>query len=128
MNSLTMFLQSAVVEHLGWILMHSLWQFMFIAVAYFLVRQLLQNRSATVRYLSGCTAMLAMAAAPLVTAAVMDVALPEIIPVNPGGVGVLPSVPAAEEGSLLVHVVDGKNVEAHILALLRVSRELSDID
>jgi beta-lactamase regulating signal transducer with metallopeptidase domain len=52
---------------LGWALVHFLWQGVAIAAALALVRLVLPERAARLRYLSGCAALVAMLAAPVFT-------------------------------------------------------------
>ena len=56
---------------LGWALVHFLWQGAAIAAALAMVRLVLPDRAARLRYLSGCAALAAMLAAPVVTFALL---------------------------------------------------------
>jgi GWxTD domain-containing protein len=63
-----MFLSQFWVQKLGWTLLHFLWQGTAIAVAYAVLRRLLaRSLSAQGRYMLACSALVAMAAAPLLT-------------------------------------------------------------
>jgi beta-lactamase regulating signal transducer with metallopeptidase domain len=56
------------VERLGWVLIHSLWQFLLIALVVRLVEQGLAGRNrASVRYIAGVCGLAAMTAAPVLT-------------------------------------------------------------
>lgn len=57
----------SVVYRLGWTLIHTLWLGAAIAAAFALSLLVLRRRSANVRYVAGCLAMLAMLAAPAAT-------------------------------------------------------------
>ena len=58
---------SAIVEQLGWVLLHSLWQFALIAVLTRLTMQLLNQHSATARYAVLTTALTITVLMPAVT-------------------------------------------------------------
>ena len=60
-------LSSVTVERLGWTLLHSLWQFLVVAVLLWAVLGVLRGRSANVRYLTACLTLLAMFATSAVT-------------------------------------------------------------
>ena len=68
-----------LVHRLGWGLVHFLWQGaavgMLLAAGMFVLRR----RSANVRYLVGCLALLAMAASPIVTAALVSAPEPIVV-------------------------------------------------
>ncbi|HLJ94603.1 MAG TPA: M56 family metallopeptidase [Gemmataceae bacterium] len=56
------------VERLGWVLIHSLWQFLLIALVVRLLEQVFAGRThASARYLAGVSGLAAMTAAPVVT-------------------------------------------------------------
>lgn len=67
MNVLPSFLLSGWGERIGWALIHSVWQVAIVAAVYGVATFALRRRSANVRYLLGCAALLAMVAAPAVT-------------------------------------------------------------
>ena len=75
MNALTVyidqFLQSAWAQNVGWTLLHSLWQITLIAALYAVAALGLRNRSASLRYVIGCAAMLAMLVVPVLTFCVL---------------------------------------------------------
>ena len=65
---MTTFLVHLPVERLGWVLIHSLWQFLVIALVVRLFEQALAGRSgASLRYIAGLCGLMAMTAAPVVT-------------------------------------------------------------
>ncbi len=66
-------LHSTVAQHIGWMLVHSLWQLALLAGIYLIVRQVLQRRSASVRYLAACVTVSAMVLALPLTAFYVDV-------------------------------------------------------
>src|ERR1700733_14010210 len=57
--------QSGLIHRLGWGLVHSLWLGIVIAVALALLLRLLRGRSANMRYLACCGAMVALLAATI---------------------------------------------------------------
>ncbi len=62
------FLALLPVERLGWVLIHSLWQFLLIAlVVRLLERAFAGRRGASLRYIAGVCGLAAMTAAPVVT-------------------------------------------------------------
>jgi beta-lactamase regulating signal transducer with metallopeptidase domain len=65
---MTTFLTQLPVERLGWVLIHSLWQFLAIALVVRLLEQAFAGRSgASLRYIAGLCGLTAMTAAPVVT-------------------------------------------------------------
>jgi len=60
MNVLSDMLSSAVVQRLGWTLLHSVWQFGLIAVLLSALLAALRRRSANTRYLTACIGLVAM--------------------------------------------------------------------
>ncbi len=78
MTSLETFFASPVVHRLGWMLLHSLWQLVLVAVLLAATLVALRRRSANARYLAGCVALVLMAALPTVTVL--------MVPGVPGGV------------------------------------------
>lgn len=60
-------MQSAWVEQIGWVLIHSLWQFILLAVLAILLQWTLRRQTATARYRALLTTMLILAATPVVT-------------------------------------------------------------
>ncbi len=67
MSALASWLGHPMVESLGWTLIHFLWQGAFIMGLLAVSRAVLRWRTAESRYLSGCAALLLMAAAPMLT-------------------------------------------------------------
>ena len=61
------FATSVWVERVGWTLLHSLWQIFLIVSAYYLLSFQLRKNSAFSRYITGCTALVAILVAPLAT-------------------------------------------------------------
>jgi beta-lactamase regulating signal transducer with metallopeptidase domain len=57
----------STVEALGWTLVHFLWQGALVALALALVRVAFKRRTANLRYLASCAAMLLMLALPVIT-------------------------------------------------------------
>ena len=57
----------AVVERLGWVLVHSLWQFVFVALLAVVMVQALRRRSAATRYGVLVVALALLVAAPVAT-------------------------------------------------------------
>ncbi len=88
MNVLSDALSSAAAVRLGWTLLHSAWQFACIAVVLCAALTLLRRRSANVRYVAACLALLATLASSVVTFhLVPDVAAPRAslaVAVEPG--------------------------------------------
>ena len=75
------------IPHIGWMLMHSVWQASAIAAALWIVMFLLRGKSARLRYALACSAMVLALIAPVITVwwtmPVMDRAVSgtEVIPV-----------------------------------------------
>lgn len=70
MNNSEMFggpVSAAIVEQLGWVLLHSLWQFAAVALIAEIARQAMRRRSAATRYAMFIVALAAMTAAPVAT-------------------------------------------------------------
>jgi uncharacterized protein (TIGR03435 family) len=63
-NLIQIFSAQSWVEHLGWTLIHFLWQGALLAAIYAATRR---SRSAQIRYLLACLALAAMTVAPIVT-------------------------------------------------------------
>ena len=57
----------SLVHHVGWTLVHFVWQATFIALLASFLRRCLYRASARVRYLTLCVMLIAMAASPVVT-------------------------------------------------------------
>jgi beta-lactamase regulating signal transducer with metallopeptidase domain len=66
MNVLNKMMNDVIVERIGWTLLHSVWQIAAIALVYGFVL-LMVRRSADLRYLAGCAALVAMLAVPIAT-------------------------------------------------------------
>ena len=60
-------LDAALLQRIGWTLVHFLWQGALIAAGLWVTLQLLRRRQPAVRYLVACAAMLLMAVAPALT-------------------------------------------------------------
>jgi len=71
-GTLEAFFEAAIIEKLGWVLVHFVWQGAAVAAIMAVVLRLAQKRSAPVRYLIGCAAMAAIVVIPVVTFCVVD--------------------------------------------------------
>ena len=60
-------MQSSWADQIGWMLVHSLWQFALVALLAFVVQLALQRRSAIARYRALLAAMFVMVAVPITT-------------------------------------------------------------
>ncbi len=60
-------IDSSIVERIGWMLLHSVWQIALVAILFAVINSLMKRRSANARYLTGCVALLAMVALPVMT-------------------------------------------------------------
>src|SRR5205085_7425678 len=60
-------LSTAFIERLGWVLVHSVWQFAFIALAAMVLERVMRRCSAAARYGALLLALGAMMAAPVTT-------------------------------------------------------------
>jgi beta-lactamase regulating signal transducer with metallopeptidase domain len=67
MTSFTDMLSALPAQRLGWTLLHSLWQFAVIGLMLWGILALLRRRTANLRYLLACGALLAMLAGSVVT-------------------------------------------------------------
>ena len=70
-----------LAQRVGWVLLHSLWQGALVGAAFGLARQVLRRRSAEVRYVAGCLALVLLAAGPATTLCLWRA------PVRPGDAG-----------------------------------------
>ena len=61
------FQQSLWVQNLGWMLLHSLWQITLVAILFSIAKFALRKRSASLRYVLGCAAIILMLVGPVVT-------------------------------------------------------------
>ena len=61
-----------IVERLGWMLLHSVWQILLVAFCYGLILSGLRLRSSNARYILGCVALVLMAFVPSMTFLGMD--------------------------------------------------------
>ncbi|HEX8636530.1 MAG TPA: hypothetical protein VF692_00595, partial [Pyrinomonadaceae bacterium] len=61
------FINSKLVENLGWTLAHSVWQIALIALILFLILPLLRRYSANARYLAAVFALAAATVLPIIT-------------------------------------------------------------
>ncbi len=73
----------ALVDHLGWVLIHSLWQFGAIALLAGLVVWMLRQSSSSARYGVWVIALAVSVAAPVVTWMVLPIEMPAVIAVDP---------------------------------------------
>jgi beta-lactamase regulating signal transducer with metallopeptidase domain len=85
---------SSLVQTLGWVLLHFLWQGLVLAGATALVLALLRGRDSRLRYAVACSGMLLMLAAPPVTWAALTSA-----PARPVAAGARAAGPAAPAAS-----------------------------
>lgn len=67
MNYLVRLIDHAIVDALGWTLLHFLWQGMIVGLAVAAALFVTRNRSASARYAVSCLALLLMVLAPVVT-------------------------------------------------------------
>jgi beta-lactamase regulating signal transducer with metallopeptidase domain len=67
MNIVTDVLGSSLIERLGWVLLHSIWQVALIAAVFTIAIRAMAHLSANARYAVGCVALLLMIAVPLIT-------------------------------------------------------------
>src|SRR5205814_647423 len=67
MNAWPVGFDSALLERLGWVLVHSLWQAALVASCLIVVLRALARRSASSRYLACCAALLLTFLLPVVT-------------------------------------------------------------
>lgn len=68
-------LSPVVVERIGWVLVHSLWQFAVIALLAFFLDRLLKRRTAALRYATLLVGLMLMVATPVVTCMLMPEAI-----------------------------------------------------
>ena len=64
---LVAFLPAQLVDQIGWLLIHSLWQFTLIAVAVAVILRALHRAAANVRYATGLVGLAAMVVVPMLT-------------------------------------------------------------
>jgi len=76
MATLENLLSPALVERLGWTLIHFVWQAAAVALLLAIVLRILRKCSASMRYVVGCLALLLIVALPLVTMALVEVSEP----------------------------------------------------
>ena len=67
MNGMREFIGNPILQRIGWVLLHSLWQGALIAGGFEAIRFLLRRRSAQSRYVAGCCALTLLLMAPVVT-------------------------------------------------------------
>jgi beta-lactamase regulating signal transducer with metallopeptidase domain len=60
-------IESAILQNLGWTLVHSIWQLASVALALVVALAVLRDASARARYCAACVALFAMLALPLAT-------------------------------------------------------------
>ena len=104
-------IQSDWSETIGWVLLHSIWQLALVAALYAIAAFLCRYRSASLRYLFGCAAMVAMLLLPVATYCYFQTST-EISP----AIG----LPTAEVASVPVtgvqHELDGWPEPSHALS------------
>jgi len=67
MNQIVEVLEPAMVERLGWVLLHSVWQIALIGTGFVAANRMLAKRSANSRYIAGCLALTLMTLSPMAT-------------------------------------------------------------
>ncbi|MBN2582150.1 MAG: M48 family metalloprotease [Planctomycetes bacterium] len=72
MGALGGWLSDAIVQRIGWAIIHSLWQGAAVALLLALVLHALRRRGAQARYLAACAALAAMVVLPVVTASLVS--------------------------------------------------------
>ena len=100
---------SSLIEHAGWVLLHSVWQFAAVAVLIYVGNRLLEKASASARYMLLLSGLLLVTIAPVATwfvlpqpledtmvAAVEPPALPLLDELSPPGTGAVQRDPAFE--------------------------------
>jgi beta-lactamase regulating signal transducer with metallopeptidase domain/multidrug efflux pump subunit AcrA (membrane-fusion protein) len=89
------------IDRIGWALVHFVWQGAVVALALAAALEALRRRSSGARYAAACIALLAMAAAPVVTACLVPVpARPAAVP-EVDRIAALDSAPAAGPAAAL---------------------------
>jgi hypothetical protein len=76
MATLENLLAQAIIERLGWTLIHFVWQAAAIALLLAIVLKALHKHSASLRYIVACLALMLIVAVPLVTMALVEVSEP----------------------------------------------------
>lgn len=92
--------QSAWISRIGWVLIHTLWQFAVVAAAALILQRIFQRRSAAVQYCVLLAAMAAIVAAPVVTCFLVS-------PTEPPPVIAKAAVPANSQKSPTVGQASG---------------------
>ena len=77
MNSIELLLEKPFFQTLGWTLLHFIWQGALVAILLANLNILLRKRSANLRYVLSCAAMLLMLALPVATFIMADQSPPE---------------------------------------------------
>ena len=67
MSFIETLLANAMIQALGWALLHFIWQGAAIAALYAFVKVLLRKRAANIRYAAACSALALMLAAPIIS-------------------------------------------------------------
>ena len=67
MDTLTTLLSEQMVQRVGWVLIHFLWQGFAVAAVGWCVLKMLGKQSSNTRYIAACIGLALMAAAPVVT-------------------------------------------------------------
>jgi len=91
MSFLQNVMSSAAVERLGWTLVHFVWQGAAVALVLGVALAAMRRRSAGARYVASCLAMIALAAAPVVTFVLTPVERREVAA---AGIKPIPLAPA----------------------------------
>ena len=82
METLQNIFQAAIVQRLGWTLIHFVWQAAAIGVILAIVLKLLHKSSANLRYITACMALAAIVLMPIVTIRLIDVSVEAIKPIK----------------------------------------------
>lgn len=101
MNVLLALLNHGLAPRVGWVLLHSLWQGALVGAVFGLVRYGLRGHSPSARYLAGCLALVAMAAAPAASL------LMGWVPTPQAGTESFPLALASAPAGRVFHSLDG---------------------
>ena len=90
MATLESILSQAIVQRIGWTLVHFLWQGAAVAVVLAVVLRILRNSSANLRYVISCTALLLMVVLPVITFQLGKITAPSLSIAEPVRMSVQP--------------------------------------
>ncbi len=94
-------LNHPVMETLGWVLLHSVWQAVAIAIVLFFILLALRRASANARYLCSCTALLGTVLLPAITYSVLPEQEPDRRPTSAAAVSGPDTVSISQASELL---------------------------